>query len=78
MNENFIQEFYSGACFMFRKEAEDGGYQNNVCFSMVDETGRYFICLREEDHDQSLFYTCFHRVLMEEFNIPVEKGHHSK
>ena len=71
MNENFIQEFYSSACFMFRKEVEEGGYQNNVCFSMVDEMGHYIICLKEDDYDQSLFYTCFHRVLMEDFNMPV-------
>lgn len=71
MNENFIQEFYSSVCFMFRKEVEEGGYRNNVCFSMVDEMGHYIICLKEADYDQYLFYTCFHRVLMEEFNMPV-------
>lgn len=71
MNEEFVTLFYSSASNVLRVEDENGKYQNNVCFSMVDDQGHYMICLREGDHDGALFYQCFHRVLMEEFGIPV-------
>lgn len=71
MNEEFVTQFYSSACNVLRAEDEKGKYRNNVCFSMVDDLGHYMICLKEGDHDGALFYRCFHRVLMEDFGLPV-------
>lgn len=71
MNEEFVTQFYSSACNVLRVMDANGKYCNNVCFSMVDDQGHYMICLKEADHDGALFYQCFHRVLMEDFGIPV-------
>ena len=71
MNEDFVTQFYSSVCNVLRAEDENGKYHNNVCFSMVDDQGHYMICLKEGDHDGALFYHCFHRVLMEDFGLPV-------